>query len=66
MRLQLLLGIDVQNWDFILVDFSFDVYEGSFPISLDNFWLKGYFVGYENANSKFFGDHLLGRIYPFF
>jgi hypothetical protein len=29
--------IDVQNWDFLLEDFSFDEYDVSFLISLDNF-----------------------------
>jgi hypothetical protein len=28
-------GIDVQNWDIILVDFFFDVYKVSFPVFLD-------------------------------
>jgi hypothetical protein len=38
-------GLDVQNWDFLLVDFSFDEYEVSFPITLDNFWFNVYFIG---------------------
>jgi hypothetical protein len=33
-------------WDFLLVDFPFDEYEVSSPISLDNFCLKVYFIGY--------------------
>jgi hypothetical protein len=36
-------GIAVQKWDILLVDFSLDV---SFPILLDNFWLKVSFIGY--------------------
>jgi hypothetical protein len=32
--------IDVQNWGLFLVDFSFDEYEVSFLVFLDNFWLK--------------------------
>jgi hypothetical protein len=30
-------GENVQNWDFILADFSFDEYEVSFSISYDYF-----------------------------
>jgi hypothetical protein len=40
-------AIDVQNCDFLLVDFfSFDEYEAFFLISFDNFLLKTYFMGY--------------------
>jgi hypothetical protein len=42
----LALDINVQDWDFFLVDFSFDEHEVSFPISFDNFWLKNYFIEY--------------------
>ena len=35
-------GIDVQNWEFTLVDFSFAEYVVSFPVSFDNFWFKVY------------------------
>jgi hypothetical protein len=39
-------GIDDQNWDFLLVDLSFEEYEGSFLILLDNLCLNVYFIGY--------------------
>jgi hypothetical protein len=39
-------GTDFQNWDFLLVNFSFDECEVSFFILLDKFWLKVYFIGY--------------------
>ena len=32
-------SIDVQNWDFLLVDFPLDEYEVSFHITLDNFFI---------------------------
>jgi hypothetical protein len=40
------LGHYVQNWDFLLVDFSFDEYEVSFHVSFDYFQLKVYFIRY--------------------
>ena len=39
-------SIDVQNWEFIFVDFSFDWYEVSFLIFFDKFWLKVDFILY--------------------
>ena len=39
-------GIDVQYWEFFLVDFSFNEYEVSFLILLDNFYLKAYLIRY--------------------
>ena len=39
-------SIDGQNWEFILVDFSFDRYEVSFLVFFDNFWLKIDFIQY--------------------
>jgi hypothetical protein len=38
--------IVVQEWNLLLVQFSFDEYKMSFPISFDNFWLKVYFIVY--------------------
>ena len=43
----LAFGGDVQNWAIFSVDFSFDVYEVSFPNSLDYFQLKIYFIRYK-------------------
>jgi hypothetical protein len=39
-------GKDIQNWEFILVNFSFDTCVVTFPIFFCNIWLKDYFVGY--------------------
>lgn len=47
-------GIYVQNWDFILVDFSFGEHEVSFSISFDNIWLKVYFIDIWVATSACF------------
>jgi hypothetical protein len=67
MWMPLHLGIDVQDWDFLLVDFSFDEYEVSFPISFGNFWLKAYFIRYWNDNSSlFFGTIFLENFFPAF
>ena len=38
-------GKDVQNWEFLLVDFPLDEYEVFFLITLDNFLLEIHFIG---------------------
>jgi hypothetical protein len=40
MEMPLNLEIDVQILDVLLVEFSFDGYEVSLPMSFDYFWLK--------------------------
>jgi hypothetical protein len=37
---------------FLLVFLTFDDYEVSFPILLDNFWLNIYFIGHLDGNSR--------------
>ena len=50
-----------------LVDFSFDDYEVSFLISLDNFLLKVYFIGYmDDISSLFLGTICLEDLFPAF
>jgi hypothetical protein len=39
-------SIGVQNWEFLLVDFSFNEYEVSFLILFGNFWLRIDFIQY--------------------
>ena len=39
-------SIDIQNWEFILVDFTFDEYEVSLPVFFDNFRLEVNFIRY--------------------
>jgi hypothetical protein len=52
-------GIDGQNFpEFWGIDFSFDEYEVSFPVSFDLFWLKVYFIRYYNGYSSL----LLGSV----
>ena len=41
-----LLSIYIQNWEFLLVDFSFDEYEVSFRVFYDDFRLKVDFILY--------------------
>ena len=54
---------NVQNCDFILVNYFFDKYEVSFPISFDNSWLKVYFIGYWNDySSLLLGNVFLGKL----
>jgi hypothetical protein len=58
-------GITVQNWDFLLVDFPLDEYKVSSFITLDNFWMKVYFIGYWDGNSCFFfGTICLEDLFP--
>ena len=50
-----------------MVDFSFDDYEVSFLISLDNFLLKVYFIGYmDDISSLFLGTICLEDLFPSF
>ena len=37
-------ALDVQNWEFILVDFTFDNYEVPFLVFFDNFGLELNFI----------------------
>ena len=47
------------------MDFSFDEYEVSFPISFDYFWLKVYIIGYDNGYSRLFlGAVCLEKFFP--
>jgi len=39
-------SVDIYDWEFILVDFSFDEYELSFLIFFDVSWLKVDFIRY--------------------
>ena len=46
MWLPLHLDIDIQNWEFLLEDFTFDEYEVSLLVFFDNFGLKVDFIQY--------------------
>jgi hypothetical protein len=60
-------SIDVQNWEFILVGFSFFEYVVSFPTCFDNFCLKVYFIGYYNGYTiLFLGSICLEVYFPTF
>jgi hypothetical protein len=59
-------SIDIQNREF-LVYFPFDVYEVSFLIFLDNFWLEVNFIQYLNGySSLFLGTIFLENYFPGF
>jgi hypothetical protein len=49
-----ILSIDVQNKEFILVDFTFDDYEVPVLVFFDNFGLKINFIQYKNGYSSLF------------
>lgn len=58
--------MDVQNWDILLVDFSFNKYEVSFPDFLNSFTWKYMFFRYKNSyTSLFLGFICLEKSYPF-
>jgi hypothetical protein len=54
MWLPLHLSIDVQNWEFILVNFSFHEYEVSLLIFFDKLILNVAFIWHSNSYSTFF------------
>lgn len=57
----MLWAIDVQNWDFILVNFSFD--EWLFPSFLITFCWKSILLASRMATPACFLDHLLGKLF---
>ena len=46
MWMSLHLGIDIQNWEFILEDFTFDDYEEHLLVFFDNSGLEVDFIWY--------------------
>ena len=46
MWMPLHLELDIWNWEFILEDFTFDVYEVSLFVLFDNFELEVNFIQY--------------------